>query len=124
MSKRMGCRILLNLVCTLVFVSIAVAHEVSIARRAFIGVDTELQPGTYRVEVERKQDSAEVLFFRGGDLVAAARATLTEEAVKCNGTEVHYDEVNGGRVITKIRLQGSKEGLVFIYPNRTPPMAE
>ncbi len=124
MFKRMGCRILPSLVCTLVFASIASAHEVHITRRAFVAEDTQLQPGTYRVEVEKNQDSAEVLFFQGGDFVAAARATLTKEAVKCNGTEVHYDEVDGGRVLTKIRLQGSKEGLVFIYPNRAPPLAE
>jgi len=120
----MGSRILLNLVCTLVFVSITSAHEVTITRRAFVAEDTELQAGTYRVEVEKNQDSPEVLFFQGGDLAAAARAKLTKEAVKCNHTEVHYDEVDGGRVITKIRLRGLKDGLVLIYPNRTSPIAE
>ena len=45
--------------------------------------DAELQPGTYRVEVEKNQDSAEVRFFQGGDLVATAPATLTKEAAKC-----------------------------------------
>lgn len=113
MSKRMGYRILSTLVCTLVCVSITAAHEVSITSRAFVGEDTELQPGTYRVEVEKNQDSAEVRFFQGADLVAAARATLTKEAVKCNKTEVHSEEVDGVRVITRIWLQGSKESLVF-----------
>jgi hypothetical protein len=113
MSKVTGYRILSTLICTLIFVSITAAHEVSITRRAFVGADTQLPPGTYRVEVEKHQDSAEVRFFQGGDLVAAARATLTKEAVKCNNTEVHSEEVDGVHVITKIWLQGSKESLVF-----------
>ena len=40
-------------------------------------------------------------------------ATLSKEATKCNNTEVHSEEVDGGQVITKIWLQGSKESLVF-----------
>jgi hypothetical protein len=110
-------RILATVICTLVFVSIAAAHEVSITYRANVGNGPVLQPGTYRVEVIKNQDSAEVRFLQGGDLVATAPATLTEEAVKCNSTEVHSEEVDGGKVITKIWLQGSKESLVF---NRAP----
>jgi len=113
MSKRMGYRILSTLVCALVFVSIAAAHEVSITNRAKVGNGPELQPGTYRVEVVKNQDSAEVRFFKGGDLVATAPATLTQEAAKCAATEIHTEEADGGWVITKIRLQGSKESLVF-----------
>ena len=113
MSKRMGYPILSTLVCTLVFVSIAAAHEVSIMHQAKVGSGPELQPGTYRVEVEKNQDSAEVLFFQGEELVVTAPATLTKENLKSNFTEVHYDQVDGGWVITKIRLAGSKEGLVF-----------
>ena len=113
MSKRIVYRILSTLVSTLVFVSIAAAHEVSIRDQAKVGNGPELQPGTYQVEVVKNQDSAEVRFFHGGDLVATAPATLTKEAVKCNGTEVHSEEVAGGLVITKIWLQGSKESLVF-----------
>ena len=64
MSKRMGYRILSTLVCTLVFVSIAAAHEVSIGERARVGNGPELQPGTYRVEVVKNQDSAEVASSR------------------------------------------------------------
>ena len=45
--------------------------------------------------------------------MVTAPATLTKEAVKCNSTEIHSEEVDGGRVITKIWLQGSKESLVF-----------
>ncbi|MFZ0960585.1 MAG: hypothetical protein WAO35_06735 [Terriglobia bacterium] len=114
MSKNMACRILSGLACTLAFVSIAAAHEVTIGQRAKIGYGPELQPGTYRVEVVKNEDSAEVSFFNGGDLVVTVPATLKKESVKCNNTEVHSEEVDGGRVITKIWLQGWKESLVFM----------
>lgn len=110
---RMGYRILSTLVCTFVFVSIATAHEITIGQRGKVGNGQELEQGTYRVEVEKNENSAEVLFFQGEDLVAAAHATLTKEKVKSNHTEIHSEEVDGERVITKIWLQGWKESLVF-----------
>jgi hypothetical protein len=113
MSKRIGYGILSTLVFMFVFLSIAAAHEITIGQLAKIGSGQTLEPGTYRVEVERNQDSAEVLFFQGGELVVTAKATLTKEAVKCNNTEVHSEEVDGTRVITKIWLRGWKESLVF-----------
>ena len=113
MSKRIGYRILSTLVSGLFFVSVAAAHDVRIGQRAKIGNGAELDQGTYQVEVEKNQESAEVLFFQGEDLVVSAPATLTMEAVKCNNTQIHSEEVDGGRVITKIWLQGWKESLVF-----------
>jgi hypothetical protein len=113
MSKRMGYRIVSALICTFIFGSIAAAHEINIGQRVKVGTDAELEQGTYRVEVERNQNSAEVLFYQGEELVAAAQAKLTKEEVKSNQTEVHSEEVDGTRVITKIRLQGWKESLVF-----------
>jgi hypothetical protein len=109
----MGYRILSALVSMFVFLSIAAAHEITIGQLAKIGNGQTLEPGTYRVEVEKNQDSAEVLFFQGGELVVTAAATLTEEPVKCNNTEIHSEEVDGTRVITKIWLRGWKESLVF-----------
>ena len=117
MSKRIGYRILPTLVCTLAFASIAVAHEVSIRYRAKVGNGSALQPGTYQVEVVKNQDSAEVLFYKEGDLWLRAPVTLVPETNKAQYTEVHYAELNDGKVITRIRLQGSKESLVF---NRAP----
>jgi hypothetical protein len=113
MSMTVGYRVLSTLVCTFVFVSIATTHEITIRQRANVGNGQELGQGTYRVEVERNKDSAEVLFFQGGELVVAARATLIKEAAKCNNTEVHSEELDGQQVITKIWLQGWKESLVF-----------
>ena len=113
MSKRVWHGILPVLICALVFVSIAAAHEITIGQLAKIGNGQTLEPGTYQVEVEKMQGSAEVLFFQGGELVVTAKATLTKEAVKCNNTEVHSEEADGTRVITKIWLRGWKESLVF-----------
>ncbi len=113
MSKRMAYRILSALAFTLALACLASSHELIISDQAKLGNGPMLEPGTCRVEVVKKQDSAEVRFFQGGDLVVTAPATLTKEEVKCNNTEVHSEEVNGGQVITKIRLQGSKESLVF-----------
>ncbi len=113
MSKRMGYRILATLLSTLAFVSIAMAQEVTIMDRAKVGNGPALQPGRYQVEVVKNQDSSEVLFYKGGDLWLRAPVTLAQETKKAKHTEIHYQELDDGMVITKIRLQGSKESLVF-----------
>jgi hypothetical protein len=113
MFKRMGYRLLAVAICMLVFVPIAAAHEVHITGPAKVGNNPELQPGTYRVEVVKNQDSSEVLFYKEGDLWLRAPVTLVPETNKAQYTEVHYAELNDGKVITRIRLQGSKESLVF-----------
>jgi hypothetical protein len=109
----MGFQILSTLICAFVSVAIAMAHEITIGQQAKIGKGQILEPGTYRVEVEKNQDSAEVCFFQEGELVVTVPATLTKEAVKCNNTEIHSEEADGTRVITKIWLQGWRESLVF-----------
>ncbi len=114
MSQRTGRRLLYAVGYVFVLAPIASATDVvHISRHAKIGDDWELEPGTYRVEVERNQNSAEVLFFQREDLVAAAHATLSREYVNSNHTEVHSEKVAGERVITRIWLQGWKESLVF-----------
>ncbi len=114
MSQRPGRRSLYAVGYVFVLAPIASATDVvHISRHAKIGDDWELEPGMYRVEVERNQNSAEVLFFQREDLVAAAHATLSREYVNSNHTEVHSEKVAGERVITQIRLQGWEESLVF-----------
>jgi len=100
-----------------VFVAIAAAHEVRVTDPAKVGPGSELQPGTYRVEVVKNQDSSEVHFYKGGDLWLRVPVTLATEKAKAQNTEVHYSQLNGGKVITRIRLEGSKESLIF---NQTP----
>jgi len=73
MSKRTVYQVLFSLVCTLVFVSVASAHQITIGERMRIGNGPEVQAGTYRVEVAKNQDAAEVSFFQGGDLVVTSR---------------------------------------------------
>ena len=114
MSRRTGSRVPYTVSYVFVLVPVAAAADVvHISHHVRIGADGELEPGTYRVEVERNQNSAEVLFLQREDLVAAARATLSRENVNSNHTEVHFEKVDGERVITSIWLQGWKESLVF-----------
>ncbi len=113
MVKRMGFWIFSTLACALIFVSIAVAHDVSFRDRMKVGNGPELQPGAYRIEVEKNGDSADVRFFQAGDLVVTASARLSKESSKCSATEIHSEIVDSGRVITKICLQGWNESLAF-----------
>lgn len=113
MSRKTCFRILATLVCAIAIVSIASAHELSLKSRGKIANGPELQPGTYQIKVVKNQDSAEVRFFKKGDMVAKATAKISPENTKAYATEVNYEEADGGQVITLIRLQGSKESLVF-----------
>ena len=113
MFERIGSRIFAAAICMFVLVSIAAAHEVLIKDRARVASGSELQPGTYRVKVVKNQDSSEVHFYKGRDLWLRTPVTLAPEKTKASNTEVHYSELNGGKVITQIRFEGSKESLVF-----------
>jgi hypothetical protein len=53
------------------------------------------------------------VFYSGHDEVARTPVTLVAEDSKSRQTEVYSRTIDGGRVITQIRLQGSKEKLVF-----------
>jgi hypothetical protein len=119
MAKRLWLQGLVTLICTLVFVSIAAAHEVNITEQVKIGDGSQLQAGTYRVEVTKDKDPAEVRFYRDGDLVLQASATISTEAEKYANTEILSEQVDNGRAITEIRLKGSKERLIF--KQITPP---
>jgi hypothetical protein len=113
MSKRSICRFLSPVICTLVFVSIAAAHEVKIKEMSNVGNGSQLQPGTYRVEVVKNQDSSEALFYEGGDLTVRVPVTITTAAKKAPYTEVHFVKLSDGMALTEIRLEGSKESLLF-----------
>jgi hypothetical protein len=117
MFKRIESRIIALAICMFVFVAVATAHEVRITDPAKVGPGSDLQPGTYRVEVVKNQDSSEVHFYKGRDLWFRIPVTLAPENSKVQYTEVHYSPLNGGKVITQIRLEGSKESLIF---NQTP----
>jgi hypothetical protein len=113
MLRRMAYRTLWVLAAALVFLPAATAHQVSISQQTAVGNGTNLEPGTYRVEVVKGQEAAEVKFFLRDNMVASVSATLTPEGEKCRATQVHTDVVDGANVITKIWLVGSRESLVF-----------
>ena len=89
------------------------AHEVRIAGAARLGNGPIIDAGTYRIELVKNQDSSEAVFYHGNDEVARVPITVVSEASKANRTEVHTEVRDDGRVITQIRLQGSKEALFF-----------
>jgi hypothetical protein len=91
----------------------ASAHEVLITSQSKLGNGPSLKPDTYRLEVVKNQDSSEALFYTGGDLVLRTPVTLAEETNKPKVTEVHYENVDADRMITKIRVKGWTEVLVF-----------
>jgi hypothetical protein len=61
----------------------------------------------------KNQDSLHAVFYKGDDQVARAPVTLVSEASKARQTEVHSEVRDDGRIITLIRLQRSKEALIF-----------
>jgi len=111
-----------TLVSTLAFVSMATAQEVMIMDRAKLGDGPALQAGTYRIEVVKNDAFTEVLFYKQDELWLRVPVTLEPEPKKIQHTEVYYQEIDSGRVITKIRLRGSKDTLVF-SPS-PPPKAQ
>jgi hypothetical protein len=81
----------------------------------------ELQPGTYKVELDSKATSPEILFYQNSKLVAQAPAKLVDEGKKSDQTEVFYSTVGSEHVITQIDLQGWTQEVMF-EPSRTAGM--
>jgi hypothetical protein len=113
MHNRMKFRILVALVFTLLFACLAAAHEVIISDQAKLGNGPSLEPGTYRIELVKDQTPTEVLFYKEAEVVLRAPVTLAEETEKSRQTEVHSEDRDEGRVITRIRVKGWTESLVF-----------
>ncbi len=105
-------------------VGTSVAHEVTISTTATLGTGPTIEAGTYRIELTKNQESSHAVFYRGHDEVARAQVTLVAEPSKPRQTEVHSQVVDGSRVITQIRLQGSKEKLVFEQTPEEPTQSE
>jgi len=122
--KLMYCGIAASLVLLFAAGS-SVAHEITISTTARLGNGPTIEAGKYRVELIKNQDSSDAVFYRGhDDEVARTPVTLVAEPFKSARTEVHSQEVDGGRVITQIRLQGSKETLVFLQTPDEPSQSE
>jgi len=113
MNYRMMRRAAMTAILVLTGAGLALAHEVKISYEAKLGNGPGLQPGTYRVEVVKGQDSTEAAFYQGKDLVAQVPVKIVAESEKTRQTEVHYETLDNGRVINQIRVAGWKERLVF-----------
>lgn len=115
MAQRVGYRFLSALISTLALASLAVAQEVMILDGSKVGNGPELEGGTYRLQVIRNRDSTKVLFYKGGDLLAARSATVVKQTKKARHTEIDYLDPDGENIITRIWIEGSKESLIFTH---------
>jgi hypothetical protein len=113
MHRRSEFRILSVAVLMVFAACLASAHEVTITSQSKLGSGPMLKPDTYRLELVKNSDSSEVLFYKGAKLVLRTPVSLAEETVKPKMTEVHCEDLDAKRVITRIRVQGWKESLVF-----------
>lgn len=120
MNRRTISRLLTTVVFALAAAGFSWAHEVTITYQSKLGNGPELQPGTYRVELIKNQETSEAAFYDGDQLVAQVPITIVVESEKSPQTEVHYETLDSGRVISQIRVAGWKERLVF----RTPVEAD
>jgi hypothetical protein len=100
-------------IAILFLATVAMAKEISIHYPAKLGNGPELQPGTYKIELVKNQNSPEVLFYKGRELVARTPAKVEEQPSKADQTQVFYDMKDKDRVITELRISGWKERLVF-----------
>jgi hypothetical protein len=102
----------------------SVAHEITIGETSTVGNGPTIEAGTYRIELIKNQDSSDAVFYKGHDEVARTPVKLVAEPSKSSQTEVYSQVVDGSRVITEIRLRGSKETLVFEQVGNEPGESE
>jgi hypothetical protein len=121
--KLMDCEVAAFLVLFLAAGSLS-GHEITIGGSSRLGNGPTIEAGTYRIELVKNQDSSHAVFYTGRDEVARAPVTLVAEPSKSRQTEVHSELVDGSRIITQIRLQGSKEKLVFERVGEGPGESE
>jgi hypothetical protein len=103
---------------------ISLAHEVTISNLAKLGNGPQIEPGTYRVEVLKNQESPEVIFYEGEDEVIRTQVKLVTEPTKARQTAVYYNNLDSGRIITQIHVEGWKERLMFEQPAQEPARSE
>jgi hypothetical protein len=91
----------------------AKAKDVNITYTARLGSGPEIQAGSYKVDVITGQPTPEVVFYKGGEIVAKAPAKLVELPKKADYTQILFTTRDNSRVITEMRVSGWKERLVF-----------
>jgi len=120
MNYKLIYRMFATAVFVLVTAGLSLGHDVKIEYQTKLGNGPEIEPGTYRLELVRNQDAAEAAFYQGKVLVASVPVTVEMESKKSPHTAVHYETLDSGRVINKIRVMGWKESLIFRVPSQSP----
>jgi len=124
MSYKLLYRVLATAVFVLVTAGLSLAHDVKINYQTKLGNGPELQPGTYRLELVKNSDATEAAFYQGKVLVASVPVTVEMQSQKSPHTAVHYETLDSGRVINKIRVTGWRESLIFRERTATPATME
>jgi len=87
--------------------------QVPIVYASRIADGTELQPGTYKVELTPDASSPELMFYQEGKLVAKAPVTLVNEGKKIDQAEIPYNTAADQHVITEIDVHGWRPEMTF-----------
>lgn len=90
--------------------------QVQILYPSQISNGTELQPGSYKVEVAENTRSPEVMFYRQNKLVAQTQAQLVNTGMKNSETELHYNAAGNQHVLTQLDLKGWTGKVMFNSP--------
>lgn len=124
MNYKLIHRVLATAFFVLVTAGLSMGHDVKIDYQTKLGNGPKIEPGTYRLELVKNQDATEAAFYQGKVLVASVPVTVKMEAEKSPHTAIHYETIDSGRIINKIRVVGWKESLIFREPSSTPTTME
>jgi hypothetical protein len=80
--------------------------------------NTELAPGSYKIQWEGTGDNVQVTALQHGKIVATAFAKLVESAKPADSSEVTYGTVGEKKTVNEIDFSKSKESLVFTEAQR------
>jgi hypothetical protein len=80
--------------------------------------NTELAPGTYKLQWTGTGENVQVNALQRGKIVATASAKLVESAKPADTSEVTYGTVGDKKTINEIDFSKSKESLVFTEAQR------
>jgi hypothetical protein len=87
--------------------------QVTLVSSVKLADGTQLEPGTYKVEVSDNAQSPEALFYKGSALIARSPVKLESQPQKSNQTAILTKNQGSDSVITEIQLSGRTEKLVF-----------
>src|SRR5215469_13317329 len=91
--------------------------QVTLIYASQIANGTELQPGSYKVELSPNASSPQLMFYQQGKLVAQAPVKLVAETKKIGQTEILYNTAANQHVITEIDLRAWSQAVKFPSSN-------